>query len=180
MGVLLCLILLSQYYIIRGKWTPLATGNHIGQIDMFPRTGLFSHQTQQPRTKRLENLVVFSLLSQAFTRRKIAQAFANCAFQQHCRKGRARGRHCNVHAKKIGKCSKFFERPGLKIEIWKRRHLMLLGTLTCIIGKSKSKSKSKSPYFTSIAQKSQHLTNGKEEAEGALMSYPASSFSASF
>ena len=46
---------------------------------------------------------------------------------------------------------------------------MLLGTLKCIIGKSKSK---KSPYFTSIAQKSQHLTNGKEEAEGALMSYP--------
>ena len=57
---------------------------------------------------------------------------------------------------------------------------MLLGTLTCIIGKSKSKSKSKSPYFTSIAQKSQHLNNGKEEAEGALMSYPASSFSALF
>ena len=33
------------------------------------------------------------------------------------RKGRARGRHCNVHAKKIGKCFKFFESPGLKIEI---------------------------------------------------------------
>ena len=101
----------------RGEWTPLATGNHIGQIDMFPRTGLFSRQTQQPRTKRLENLVAFSLLSQAFTRRKIVQAFANCAFQQHCRKGWARGRHCNVHAEKIRKCSKFFERPGLKIEI---------------------------------------------------------------
>ena len=66
------------------------------------------------------------------------------------------------------KFSKFFERPGLKTEIWKRRHLMLLGTLTCIIGKSKSKES----FFTSIAQKSQHVTNGKEEAEGALMSYP--------
>ena len=153
MGVLLCLILLSQYYIIRGKWTSLATGNHIGQIDMFDRTGLFSHQTQQPRTKKLENLVAFSLLSQAFTRRKIAQAFANCAFQQHCRKGWARGRrrHCNVHAKKIGKCSKFFERPGLKTKIWKRRHLMLLGTLTCIIGKSKSK---ESLFYVNSSEKS--------------------------
>ena len=47
---------------------------------------------------------------------------------------------------------------------------MPLGSLTWIIGKSKKKVKS--PYFTSVAQKSQHLTNGKEEAEGALMSYP--------
>ena len=46
---------------------------------------------------------------------------------------------------------------------------MLLGTLTCIIGKSKSKSKES--FFTSIAQKSLHVTNGKEEAEGELMSY---------
>ena len=151
MGVLLCLILLSQYYIIRGKWTPLATGNHIGQIDMFHRTGLFSRQKQQPRTKKLENLVAFSLLSQAFTRKKIVPAFPNCDFQQHCRNGRASGRHCNVHAKKIRKCFKFFKRPGLKIEIWKRRHLMLLGTLTCIIGKSKSK---ESLFYVNSSEKS--------------------------
>ena len=156
MGVLLCLILLSQYYIIRGKWTPLATGNHIGQIDMFHRIGLFSRQKQQPWTKKLESLVAFPLLSQAFTRRKIVQAFPNCAFQQHCRKGRARGRHCNVHAEKIGKCFKFFERPGLKIETWKRRHLMPLGSLTCIIGKSKSKSKESLFYVNSSEKSASH------------------------
>ena len=46
----------------------------------------------------------------------------------------------------------------MKTEISKRRHLMLLGTLTCITGKSKSKES----FFTSIAQKSQHVTNGKK------------------